>query len=148
LEGGEVVHTRAAVIEEWKVFETVKYKNWGTDKYTNKHGVQKERPMLLSNNVPVQEFIEYACTQLATYADHVTTLRRQSFAGQQLVHNMQPHMVLCDVDFSENMDFRVRDASQATHWQGLGSATLFICVARLLCLNAWKELSSVLKEGD
>jgi hypothetical protein len=104
--------------------------------------------MLLTYEVAIEEFVTYACSELVSYADHVTTLRRQSFAGQQAIKNMLPHMVMCDVDFSENMEFTVRNAIQSSYWHGLGGATLFICVARLLCLKAWNDRSSVLKEGD
>ncbi|KAJ1408378.1 hypothetical protein B484DRAFT_403566 [Ochromonadaceae sp. CCMP2298] len=65
---------------------------------------------------PVQK---YAFFQLVSYADHVTTLRRQSFAGQQAIKNMLPHMVMCDVDFSENMEFTVTCVGKAGFHSGV-----------------------------
>ncbi|KAJ1403475.1 hypothetical protein B484DRAFT_405090 [Ochromonadaceae sp. CCMP2298] len=75
---------------------------WGKEEYMTKDGA-KERIMLTTH---------------------------ESFAAQQAIHNMQPHVVLLDIDFVENMEFRVRNASQSSYWKGLGSATLFICVVK------------------
>ncbi|KAJ1385754.1 hypothetical protein B484DRAFT_461238, partial [Ochromonadaceae sp. CCMP2298] len=110
-----------AETEEWTEMEKVKYKKWGKEEYMTKDGA-KERIMLTTHEVPTEQFVTYACEQLVSYADHVTTLRRQSFAAQQAIHNMQPHVVLLDIDFAENMEFRVRNASQSSYWKGLGSA--------------------------
>jgi hypothetical protein len=136
-----------AETEEWTEIENVEYKKWGKVEYMTKDG-EKERIMLTTHEVPTEQFVTYACEQLVSYADHVTTLRRQSFAAQQAIHNMEPHVVLLDIDFAENMEFRVRNASQSSYWKGLGSATLFICVVRLLCLDAWGNRSGFLSEGD
>jgi hypothetical protein len=54
-------------------------------------------------------------------------LRRQAFAARQAHNNLLPHIIMNDVDFSENMDFKLRDEIQSAHWCGVGSATLFIC---------------------
>jgi hypothetical protein len=120
-------------VNGWKSDDLVTYTS-----YSDKKGADTSQMSLLyQHHVHPTVFVEYFNKISVDYAKHLSKLIRQKHCQKEQERNLLPHMLIVDIDFSQNFVYTDRkSAIQSDHWTST-SVTLFICVVRYLCMSAW-----------
>ena len=108
--------------------------------YSDKKGVDTSSMSLLyQHNVHPSLFVDYFNPIAVEYAKHLSKLIRQKNAQREQERNMVPHILIVDIDFSQNFIYTDRkSAIQSDHWTST-SVTIFVAVVRYLCGKSWSN---------
>ena len=108
--------------------------------YSDKKGVDTSSMSLLyQHNVHPSLFVDYFNRIAVEYVKHLSKLIRQNNAQREQERNMVPHILIVDIDFSQNFIYTDRkSAIQSDHWTST-SVTIFVAVVRYLCGKSWSN---------
>ena len=119
----------------WKESDLVSYTS-----YSDKKGADTSSMSLLyQHNVHPSQFVDYFNRISVEYAKHLSKLIRQKNAQREQERNMIPHILIVDIDFSQNFVYTDRkSAIQSDHWTST-SVTIFVAVVRYICGKTWSD---------
>lgn len=104
--------------------------------------------LLYQYNVHPSLFMDYFNRIAVEYAKYLSKLIRQKNAQREQERNLVPHILIVDVDFSQNFIYTSRkSAIQSDHWTST-SATIFVAVVRYLCSKSWSNPPKGLLKGQ
>lgn len=104
--------------------------------------------LLYQHNVHPSLFMDYFNRIAAEYAKHLSKLIRQKNAQREQERNIVPHILIVDIDFSQNCIYTDRkSAIQSDHWTSI-SVTIFVAVVRYLCSQSWSNPPIGLLKGQ
>lgn len=103
--------------------------------------------LLYQHTVHPSLFVDYFNRISVDYAKHLSKLIRQKHAQREQERNLMPHILIVDIDFSQNFIYTDRkSAIQSDHWTST-SVTIFVAVVRYLCSKTWSDPPIGLTKG-
>jgi hypothetical protein len=128
----------------WNENERVTYTS-----YSDKKGADTSSMSLLYQHTGQPSlFVDYFNRISVDYAKHLSKLIRQKHAQREQERNLLPHILIVDIDFSQNFIYTDRkSAIQSDHWTST-SVTIFVAVIRYLCWIAWSNPPIGLVKGQ
>lgn len=130
----------------WNTNVLVKYTS-----YSDKKGVDTSSMSLLhQHNVHPSLFMDYFNRIAVGHAKHLSKLIRQKDAQREEKRNIVPHILIVDIDFSQNFIYTDRKSAiqeERYHWTST-SVTIFVAVVRYLCSKSWSNPPIGLLKGQ
>ena len=100
-----------------KMMESIGPESWATDdvitytSYSDKKGADTSSMSLLyQHNVHPSLFVDYFNKTSVEYAKHLSKLIRQKYAQREQERNLLPHILIVDIDFSQNFIYTECDS--------------------------------------
>ena len=117
--------------------------------YSDKKGADTSHMSLLyQHHVHPTAFVNYFNKIAVEYTKHLSKLIRQKNCQKQQERNILPHILIVDIDFSQNFIYTDRkSAIQSDHWTST-SVTIFVAVVRYMSFKSWSSPPLGLLKGQ